>query len=114
MIKKLHIIPSHGYHDMEKFYEIFSSLEKLYCGFIRMSSENAWDFWISLISHISQFSTISIWNISTRGIYEEKVFSQLQDKAIKRNLIFRFIPPDRDKRIDIQTKLQIWIDEKID
>ncbi|CAF4065303.1 unnamed protein product [Rotaria sordida] len=114
MIKTLHIIACHGYHDMEKFHEIFSSVEKLYCGFVRMSSQNAWDFWISLISHISKFSAISIWNISTAWIYEEKFFSQLQDEAIKRNLIFRFIPPDRDKSRHIQTKLQIWIDEKMD
>ncbi|CAF1358441.1 unnamed protein product [Rotaria sordida] len=114
MIKTLHIIACHGYHDMEKFHEIFSSVEKFYCGFVRMISQNAWDFWISLISHISKFSAISIWNISTAWIYEENFFSQLQDEAIKRNLIFRLIPPDRDKSRHIQTKLQIWIDEKMD
>ncbi|CAF4426301.1 unnamed protein product [Rotaria sp. Silwood2] len=112
MIKTLHIIAHSGYHNMEKFYETFSSLEILHCGFVRMSSENDWNFWISLINHLSQFSTISLCNISTTWIYEEKFFSQLQNEATNRNLIFRFIPPHKNKSQHIQTELQIWIDDK--
>jgi hypothetical protein len=63
MIKKLVIIAHSGYHNMEKFYEVFSSLEKLECGFVRMSSDHGWDFWISLINHLKQFSAISLCNI---------------------------------------------------
>jgi hypothetical protein len=114
MIKKLVIIANSGYHNMEKFYDVFSSLEKLDCGFVRMSSENGWHFWISLINHLKQFSSISLCNISTAWIYEEKFFSQLQNEATKRNLIFRFIPLDRNQNEPFQTTLKIWIDEKMD
>ena len=44
MIKTLHLIAHSGYHHMEKFFETFSSLEILHCGFVRMSTENNWDF----------------------------------------------------------------------
>jgi hypothetical protein len=114
MIKKLVIIAHSGYHNMEKFYDVFSSLEKLECGFVRMSSDHGWDFWISLINHLKQFSAISLCNISTAWIYEEKFFSQLQNEATKRNLIFRFIPPDINESQPIQTTLNIWVDEKMD
>jgi hypothetical protein len=114
MIKTLHIVACKSYHNMEKFYEVFSSLEKLHCSFVRMSYENGWHFFISLISHLSQFSAISLYNISSTWIYEEKFFSQLQNEVTKRNLIFRFIPPDRDKSRCIQTTLQIWIDYALD
>ncbi|CAF1149513.1 unnamed protein product [Adineta ricciae] len=98
------------YDRMEQFFQTFSSLEELFCGFARMSSEDSWDFWISLINHIEQFSIINICNLSTRSIYNEKFYSQLQDKASKHNFIYRLVPPDIDKTIDICTQLKIWID----
>ncbi len=114
MIKKLVIMAHSGYHNMEKFYDVFSSLQTLNCGFVRMSSENGWNFWISLINHLSQFSAISLCNISTEWIYEEQFFSQLQNEATKRNLIFQFIPYDRNESEPYQTTLKIWVDEKMD
>jgi hypothetical protein len=114
MIKTLCIIAHSGYHKMEKCYDVFSSLEQLECGFVRMSYENGCNFWISLVNHLSQFKAISLCNISTEWIYEEKFFSQLQNEANKRNLIFRFIPSDRNQSQPIQTTLNIWVDEKMD
>ena len=112
MIKTLLLISHNGYHGMEKFFEVFSSLEKLNCGFSHMSSENSWNFWISLVNHLSQFSSISICNLTTRSIYNEKFFTQLQNEVMRRNLIYRLVPPDVDETQDVCTVLNIWIDEK--
>jgi hypothetical protein len=135
MIKKLDISNCHGYYDLEdfyqtlssveklnyqldyfdieKFYQTFSNVEKLDCQFGPMYSLNPWDFWLSLLSHSSQFSSITIWDIHSELVYKEIFHSRLVDEARRRNLVYEIILPYVYAEY-FPARLEISIDEKKD